>query len=108
MDKIVKFEQAILDFLEEYAEGYQNATDNLETQIIADSQRHHYQLLRVGWANKKFIHFCIFHFDIKDGKVWVQVNETEELVVDELVKRGVSPDDIELGFQPEYLRRAAS
>ena len=105
MDKILKFEKVILDFLKEYAKGYQNSPDGLENQIIVDSTGHHYQLLRVGWSNKKFVHFCVFHFDIKDGKIWVQVNETEELIVDELVRRGISPKDIELGFQPEYLRR---
>lgn len=104
MDKILKFEKAILDFLEEYAKGYHDSPDGLDTQVIADSHGHHYQLLRVGWSNRKFVHFCVFHFDIKNGKIWVQVNETEELIVDELVRRGISHDDIVLGFQPEYLR----
>jgi hypothetical protein len=107
MDKTSKLKQAILNYLEDFAKGYQNEPDQLETQLVSDTIRHHYQLLRVGWYNKKFVHFCIFHFDIKDKKIWVQVNETEELIVDELVKRGISPDDIVLGFQPEYLRIAS-
>ena len=107
MDKTSKLKQAILNYLEDYAKGYHDDTDHLETQLVSDTTRHHYQLLRVGWHNKKFVHFCIFHFDIKNNKIWVQVNETEELIVDELVNRGVSPDDIILGFQPEYLRNAS-
>jgi XisI protein len=106
MDKILKYKNAILQYLEQYIKGYQNAPDSLDNQLIADDRGHHYQLLRVGWSNKKFIHFCVFHFDIKDGKIWVQVNETEELIADELVRLGVPADDIVLGFQPEYLREA--
>lgn len=106
MDKLLKAEKAILAFLEDYAKGYKNSPDGLDTQLIVDPKRHHYQLLRIGWSNKKFVHFCVFHFDIKGDKIWVQVNETEELIVDELARRGISPADIELGFQPEYLRGA--
>lgn len=107
MDKTLKFEKAILGFLEDYAKGYKNSPDGLDTQLIVDSNGHHYQLLRVGWSNKKFVHFCVFHFDIKEGKIWVQVNETEELIVDELARWGISPKDVLLGFQPDYFRNEA-
>jgi XisI protein len=107
MDKLLKFEKAILEFLENYSKGYNNSVDGLDTQLIVDPRGHHYQLLRVGWHDKKFVHFCVFHFDIKDNKIWVQVNETEEQIVDELVRRGISVVDIVLGFQPEYQRNAS-
>lgn len=104
MDKIKKYEQAILSFLQEYAkEGLANA-ESIETQLIADAERHHYQLMRIGWLNKEFIHHCIFHFDIKNSKVWIQQNNTELQVADELMKLGVPASDIVLGFQPESVR----
>ncbi len=105
MVKVKKYEKAILSFLEDYAQGFAPDEANVETQLMADKERRHYQLLRVGWRNnKRFIHLCLFHFDIKNGKVWIQKNETEELVGDELIKRGVPKNDIILGFQPEYVR----
>lgn len=108
MDKTLKFELVIIEFLEAYAKGYEDSPDELDTQVIVDNRGRHYQLLRIGWSDKKFIHFCVFHFDIKDDKIWVQVNETEELIVDELARRGISPEDVELGFQPEYLRKVVA
>ncbi len=104
MEKIKKYEAAILSFLKDYASTFSGPGDGVETQIIADKEGHHYQLYRVGWRGKRFIHLCLFHFDIKNGKVWIQQNETEELVGDELVKRGLPREDIVLGFQPEFAR----
>ncbi|HFA51007.1 MAG TPA: XisI protein [Bacteroidetes bacterium] len=105
MEKIKKYETAIIDFLKEYAAGYQqDKNDPVRTEVVTDSLNHHYQLLRVGWKDRKFHHYCIFHFDIIDGKIWVQANNTEEMVGDELTKRGVPRQDIILGFQPEYTR----
>ncbi|MEO0042888.1 MAG: hypothetical protein RL329_2336, partial [Bacteroidota bacterium] len=46
----------------------------------------------------------IFHFDIKDGKIWFQCNNTEREVVDELMAMGVEKQDIVLGFLPPYAR----
>lgn len=106
MEKVKKYETAILSFLEEYAAGFDRQQDGVETQVIADREGHHYQLFRVGWRGAHFIHNCLFHFDIKNGKVWIQQNETEVLVGDELVSRGIPKDDIVLGFQPKEVRLA--
>ncbi|MEM7658786.1 MAG: XisI protein [Bacteroidota bacterium] len=105
MEKTLMFQQAILDFLHEYAEGYdQDPDDPILTQIISDKENNHYQLVRVGWRDRMFHHFCLFHFDIIDEKIWIQANNTEVMVGDELVKRGVPKQEIVLGFQPVYAR----
>ena len=44
------------------------------------------------------------HFEIIEGKIWVQENMTEELVAEELVKRGVPKTAIVLGVQPPAMR----
>lgn len=105
MEKLNHFQTAILDFLKTYASTYNDATDPVKTQLIADKENKHYQLVRVGWKDRKFHHFCLFHFDIIDNKIWIQANNTEEMVGDEITKRGIHKDDIVLGFQPEYARK---
>lgn len=105
MDKVKQYEQYILQFLEEQANEKVANLENVETQIIADSIRHHYQLLRIGWINGEFVYYCVFHFDIKDGKVWIQQNNTELLVADILMEKGVKKSDIVLGFISPYLRK---
>ena len=106
MEKIEKYEKAIVDYLKDYAAAYQqDKEDSLRTEIVADRQSYHYQLVRVGWKDRKYHHYCLFHFDIIDEKVWVQANNTEEMVGDELIKRGIPRQDIILGFQPDYARK---
>lgn len=105
MDKIKRFQKAITDYLSEYAKTYnQDDADPIRTQLVFDKENHHYQLVRVGWKKQKFYHYCIFHFDIINDKIWIQANNTEEMVGDELVERGVLKKEIVLGFQPDYKR----
>ncbi|NEP59720.1 MAG: XisI protein [Symploca sp. SIO2G7] len=42
------------------------------------------------------------HFDIKDGKIWIQENVTEAELGQDLVNMGVAREDIVLGFQVPY------
>lgn len=44
------------------------------------------------------------HLDLIDGKVWLQNNSTEILVNRELIKRGIAPQDIVLGFRSPNIR----
>ena len=106
MDKVKKYESTIIDFLSSYAEEmYGKDPSGLETQVIIDTKNAHYLLIRVGWNGPRRFVYCPFHFDIKSGKVWVQVNNTEEMVGDELVKRGIPKTDIVLAFHPKEMRR---
>jgi hypothetical protein len=107
MDKIKKYESIILELLKEYAAIQPANMTEYENQIIADSERHHYQSVSVGW-NKKghYIYVINFHFDIKpNGKIWLMANNTDALIAHELVKRGVPPSDIVLGFQSPTMRQ---
>ena len=105
MDKIKKFQKAIIDYVTKYAATYQqDEEDPIKTQLVFDKENHHYQLVRVGWKKQKFYHYCIFHFDIINDKIWIQANNTEEMIGDELVKRGIAKEEIVLGFHPEYKR----
>ncbi|MCO6489857.1 MAG: XisI protein [Phaeodactylibacter sp.] len=104
MDKVEKYQEAIIDFLEEKARLRPVNLKNVENQIIIDKENRHYQLLSIGWDDNKFNFHAVFHFDIRDGKVWIQRNDTEVMVADELIERGVAREDIVLGFQPPYAR----
>ena len=90
--KIKKYQNIIEDLMTEEANSYQ--LEGIEKQIISDVKNNHFQLVETGWHEKSFIHRVIFHFDIKpDGKIWLMVNNTDTLIAEELVKRGVLPTD---------------
>lgn len=42
--------------------------------------------------------------DIKNGKIWIQYDGTEDGIAYELLKLGVPHQDIVLGFQPARVR----
>lgn len=104
MDKIKKYQDIITQYLEEYAAIPYSKSPGIEKQVIADRQRNHFQLVSIGWDKSSFEHATILHFDIKDGKVWIQQNWTELPVADDLIERGVDKSDIVLGFLPDFAR----
>jgi hypothetical protein len=80
-------------------------SDEVETQVIIDDERDHYQILRTGWRDEEHrVYGCLMHIDIKDGKIWIQRDGTETGVANELAAMGVPKEDIVLAFYPPYRR----
>jgi hypothetical protein len=103
MDKLENYRCCIQNLLEEYlAQG--PVKEGVESQLLMDSQRHHYQWMRVGWSNRQRTYHVVMHLDIKDGKVWIQQNMTDIDLAQALMEAGVAREDIVLGLQPEYKR----
>ncbi|MEA5420247.1 XisI protein [Spirulina sp. CCNP1310] len=105
MDKLEQYRAAIQNLLARYAnQDYCHSNPDIETQLIFDTQRDHYQWMDVGWQGLNRIYRIIIHFDIKEGKVWLQQNLTELNPAEELVAMGVPRGDIILGLHPPYKR----
>lgn len=99
------YRQILIDLLEQWATYTPVNLSGHEGQVIADLQRDHFQLVRIGWRGDTFVHNTVFHFDIKpDDKIWIQANWTDTDIAAELVSRGVAKEDIVLGFQPPRYR----
>jgi hypothetical protein len=75
-----------------------------EVQTLFDDERDHYQLLYVGWRGTKRDFGCILHLDIKNGKIWIQHDGTEEGIANQLVALGVPRQDIVLAFHEPEVR----
>ncbi len=76
MEKIELYRTYIQDLLREYAKD-SPSDDEVETQLIFDTQREHYQVVYTGWKNRNPIYGCVLHLDIKNEKIWIQHNTTE-------------------------------
>ncbi|MEL7039243.1 MAG: XisI protein [Cyanobacteria bacterium J06592_8] len=103
MDKLEQYRQCIRQFLTEQSLVESNETDT-ECQLIFDGEHDHYQLLDIGWQELKRVYNCFIHLDIKEHKIWIQRNQTEVNIAQELVNRGIPPEDIVLGLHPPYKR----
>lgn len=104
MDKLTQYSEIVQKLLREYAEIGSPDSD-IETQIVFDTERHHYQLMNVGWKNQRRIYGCFLHIDIKDGKVWLQHNGTEYEIAEELANLGIPKQDIVIGFHSPFKRQ---
>jgi XisI protein len=102
MDKTIKYQTAILDLFKEYDEFWGNS-GGLKNKIIADKERQAFVLISFGWRNdESYTHLLCFHIEIINGKVWIHENNTEAMIADELIEKGIAREDIVLGFlEPE-------
>lgn len=98
MDKVNNYRQIICQFLKDFAHG------DSEAQLISDVERERYLVMHVAWRNDYRIYGCAMQLDIINTKVWIQNNSTEIYVDRELVKRGIEPEDIVLGFRAPNIR----
>lgn len=103
MDKVDRYRQLIEQLLVQYAQN-DPIEEGVETQLVLDTQRHHYYWMNIGWDEHRRVYDSIVHFDIKDGKIWIQRNLTEADLAEDLVELGVAKEDIVLGLHPPYKR----
>jgi XisI protein len=104
MDKLLKYEKLIMGLLQEYVKDWSSGPE-LTFQTAFDKENHHYQIIAQGWVNAQHVHFSPVHFDIINGKIWLQRNTTEEYPAERLVALGVPKTDIVLGVLPPAVRK---
>jgi hypothetical protein len=103
MDKVEHYRACIQTFLEKHSH-YPAQAEEVESELFFDSVRDHYQLMRVGWKGSNRVYHTVFHFDIRNGKIWLQQNTTDIDVGQELTVMGIPKEDIVLGLHPAYKR----
>jgi len=103
MEKSDLYRGYIKQLLAAYAELSAHDKE-IETQLVFDEQREHYQLLHVGWQHRHRIYGVVIHMDLKGEKIWIQHNGTAGDVAAELEAFGVPKEDIVLGFRSPALR----
>ncbi len=102
MDKLEHYRQSIQNLLELHS--HFKTQDDVDNELFFDTVRDRHQLMRVGWKGFKRVYYTVLHFDIKDGKIWLQQNTTDIDVGQELLEFGISKEDIVLGLHPPYKR----
>ena len=71
-----------IEFLNRYnAETSNYADKDTKRRILIDRENNSLQLLSIGWNDDIYTFDPIFHFDIINGKIWMQCNNTEREVV---------------------------
>lgn len=105
MERLKEYSNLIQQVLKQYAALKPANMPEIENQLIFDEKHDRYQLFSVGWEHGRRIHACIFHLDIINGKIWIQEDNTDRPIAQELMDLGVPKTDIVLAFQDPYVRQ---
>jgi XisI protein len=103
MDRLAVHRKVVKSFLQEYADARRHRSDTV-IETVFDNENDRYLVLDIGWEGSKRIHHCIFHFDIKDGKIWLQENNTDIEVDQELETMGIAKKEMVIGFHHPSMR----
>jgi XisI protein len=104
MDKIDHYRKIILQILEKYEHIVPFNLPDAENQLICDLTRDRYLLMRVGFEDNRRVHYSVFHFDILNGKIWIQEDTTDIPVVQLFLDAGIPKEDIVLAFHAPFRR----
>ncbi|MBD2580084.1 XisI protein [Oscillatoria sp. FACHB-1406] len=100
--KCDRYRQVVMQFLKQFV-GYSGDREEIETQQIFDLQTDRYLILSLGWRGQERVYVALIHLDIQDEKVWIQRNQTESQIEEELIALGIPQEDIVRGLiPPEY------
>lgn len=105
MDNVTVYSDAVRQILARVA-GYLKAIPkpDVETQLVEDAAHGVFALYRFGWHAGKRVNNVVIFARVRDGKVWIEEDNTDLCFADELVAAGVPGADIVLAFQPPERR----
>jgi hypothetical protein len=96
METLSHYRQVIVRVLSDLAEA--SARDKVETLPIFDTTHENYLLLDAGWDGIQRIHHIIAHLRIHNGKIWVEADNTDQEIVQQLLDAGIPKESIVLAF----------
>ncbi len=73
--------------------------------LVLDGQHDHYLLIARGWQGEERIKENTIHVRLRNGKIWIEEDWTEDGVVTDFWQAAVPREDIVLAFHPPHLRQ---
>jgi hypothetical protein len=106
MDKLENYRFLIQKILTNYHQTFSSASPkNVEMLLAFDEVRDQYLWLQVGWTPEERIKGNSVHIRLKNGKIYIEEDWTEEGIANELLREGVPKSDIVLAFQEPNIRQ---
>ena len=105
MDTQLKYRNIIRSVLQNYADYRSTLSDGYGAQVLFDDEHGQYLVLDIGWSGDQYLHATPIHLSLIDSKIWIQYDDTEEGVVNDLIAAGVPKDDLVLGFRHPRVRQ---
>lgn len=104
MDNLIDYRSTIQKILTDYHVLNQKSNSSTESSLVFDEIHDQYLLILMGWDRDERIKNTMIHVRLKDGKIWIEEDWTEEGIATELLQKGISKDAIVLAFHPPKVR----
>jgi hypothetical protein len=106
MDKLTRYGEIIKKILTEYYQIVEKAPDfHPENCLIFDDNNHHYFWRSIDWVNQKRVNNTHVYVRIKNERIYIEEDWTEEGIATELLREGVPKEDIVLAFHDPETRK---
>ena len=106
MDRLTHYNRTVQELVEQCAAEWK-PHDGTTIEAVTDVAHGHYQIVRSGWKDGRFVHSCLVHFTVDGQTVRLLRNDTDVEWDRELIERGIAPEDIVLAFRQPVGQRDA-
>lgn len=106
MEKLTHYQNLIKQILTEYERISAQVPDpDVDEVLMFDDDRKQYLWFNIGWKNKKRVKAISVYVRLKNNKIHIEEDWTEEGIATELIRLGVPVSDIVLAFHPPEERK---
>lgn len=104
MDPVERYRQSVDKLMREYA-SFGTSREKVDAVLIIDAERRRYLLMYMGWDGPRRVHHVAVHVELIGDKVWLQCDNTDLVVAEDLVAAGIPREAIVLGFRAPEVRK---
>jgi XisI protein len=106
METLKKYRQIVKNVIVEIGERKNKSSKkDIRYQVILDEETGNYILLRNGWKGIDRFYSNIIHVEVAfDSKIWIHQDNTDLIIADILLEKGVLEKDIILAFHAPIMR----
>ncbi len=106
MDKVsTNYTRVIKDALTDYVSLVESSSNRDYAVIpVFDDEHNQYLVRKLGWTDKARISKTVLHVALRNNKIWIEEDWTEDGIATYFVNHNVPHQDIVLGFQPPIVR----
>ncbi len=106
MEKLTHYQTLIKQVLTEYEQiSSQVPIPDVDEVLVFDDQRSQYLWFNIGWKQGQRIKGISVYIRMKNEKIYIEEDWTEEGIATELLNLGVPKEDMVLAFYPPEERK---
>lgn len=103
MDRL-SFFRKVIPMVMQYYVDHPDSLGTIKTTLIISQDQNHFLVIDEGWQRGYRAYGVLVHAEIRNDKIYIQRDGTEEGITDDLLREGVQTTEIVLAFHPPDLR----